>query len=170
MAVGPSGRDCPGSRGTVAAWQASAARPRNAPGWGSNCLTLYCLSSENWKRPQTELDFLMHLLEQYMIEERSTIMDNNLRLRMIGRRDGIPEDVLGELDKTVAMSERNTGTVLCLAINYGGRAELVDAMRRIGDKVQVGPTRLQRHRRGNDRRPPRHGRAPRSRPPHPHGR
>jgi undecaprenyl diphosphate synthase len=103
---------------------------------GIECLTLYCLSSENWKRPQTEIDFLMHLLEQYMIEERSTIMDNRLRVRMIGRRDDIPAPVLLELDKTVAMSAQNTGTELCLAINYGGRAELVDAMRRIGDKVQ----------------------------------
>ena len=64
-------------------------------------LTLYCLSSENWKRPQPEIDFLMHLLEQYMIEERTTIMDNNLRVRMIGRRAGIPDQVLRELDKTV---------------------------------------------------------------------
>ena len=80
-------------------------------------LTLYCLSSENWKRPQLEINFLMHLLEQYMIEERSTIMDNNVRVRMLGRRDEIPEQVLGELDKTVAMSAANTGMWLNLAIN-----------------------------------------------------
>ena len=61
---------------------------------GIEQLTLYCLSSENWKRPQTEIDFLMHLLEQYMIEERSTIMGNNVRVRMLGRRDGIPDQVL----------------------------------------------------------------------------
>ena len=89
-AAGRSGRTCRGSRGTAAAWPASAARPRSAPGCGIEQLTLYCLSSENWKRPQPELDFLMHLLEQYMIEERTTIMDNNLRVRMIGRRDGHP--------------------------------------------------------------------------------
>src|SRR3982074_1057269 len=58
---------------------------------GIEQLTLYCLSSENWKRPQGEVDFLMHLLEQYMIEERSTIMGNNVRVRMLGRRDDIPE-------------------------------------------------------------------------------
>src|SRR5687768_7736930 len=94
---------------------------------GIEQLTLYCLSSENWKRPQTEIDFLMHLLEQYMIEERTTIMDNNLRVRMIGRRAGIPDQVLRELDKTVEMSSTNRGMWLNLAINYGGRAELVDA-------------------------------------------
>lgn len=101
-------------------------------------LTLYCLSSENWKRPQSELDFLMHLLRQYMIEERSTIMANNLRVRMLGRRDGIPAEVLEELDKTISMSAANNGMWLNLAINYGGRAEIVDATRRIAQGVRDG--------------------------------
>ena len=57
---------------------------------GIEQLTLYCLSSENWKRPPEELDFLMHLLEQYMIEERSTIMEQDITVRVIGRREGIP--------------------------------------------------------------------------------
>jgi undecaprenyl diphosphate synthase len=101
-------------------------------------LTLYCLSSENWKRPQTEINFLMHLLEQYMIEERATIMENNVRVRMLGRRDEIPEQVLKELDRTVELSRSNSGLWLNLAINYGGRAELVDATRAIAREVQVG--------------------------------
>jgi undecaprenyl diphosphate synthase len=101
-------------------------------------LTLYCLSSENWKRPQVEIDFLMHLLEQYMIEERTTIMENDIQVRMIGRREGIPDEVLRELDKTVAMSRANSGMNLALAINYGGRAEIVDALRAIGAQVQSG--------------------------------
>jgi len=100
-------------------------------------LTLYCLSSENWKRPQTEINFLMHLLEQYMIEERATIMSNNVRVRMLGRRDEIPEQVLRELDKTVEISAVNSGLWLNLAINYGGRAELVDAVRNIARRVQM---------------------------------
>src|SRR5438128_205628 len=82
-------------------------------------LTLYCMSSENWKRPQRELDFLMHLLEQYMIEERATIMRQNIVVRVIGRRDGIPAATLAELDKTVELSASNAGTRLCLAIKYG---------------------------------------------------
>ncbi|MEM6799261.1 MAG: polyprenyl diphosphate synthase [Planctomycetota bacterium] len=101
-------------------------------------LTLYCLSSENWKRPQSELDFLMHLLRQYMIEERATIMANNLRVRMLGRRDGIPDNVLLELDKTISMSAENSGMWLNLAINYGSRAELVDAARAIARGVDAG--------------------------------
>jgi len=101
-------------------------------------LTLYCLSSENWKRPQHELDFLMHLLEQYMIEERSTIMAQNIRVALIGRRSEIPEPVMREINKTIDMSSANTGLRLCLAVNYGGRAELVDAVRRIAGRVEQG--------------------------------
>src|SRR3954464_3224326 len=101
-------------------------------------LTLYCLSSENWKRPQTEINFLMHLLEQYMIEERATIMENNVRVRMLGRRAEIPEQVLRELDKTVEIGSTNTGMWLNLAINYGGRAEIVDGVRAIAAEVAAG--------------------------------
>jgi undecaprenyl diphosphate synthase len=102
---------------------------------GIEQLTLYCLSSENWKRPHEELDFLMHLLEQYMIEERSTIMRNNIRVSTIGRRKGIPDTVQLEIDKTIEMSRQNSGTQLCLAINYGGRAELLDAVRGIAHEI-----------------------------------
>jgi undecaprenyl diphosphate synthase len=107
-------------------------------GLGIEQLTLYCLSSENWKRPQDELAFLMHLLEQYMIEERRTLMENNISVRIIGRRDGIPEAVQREMDRTISMSERNTGTRLCLAINYGGRSEMVDAVQRLARRVRDG--------------------------------
>ncbi len=105
---------------------------------GLEQLTLYCLSSENWKRPPAELDFLMHLLEQYMIEERGTIMAQNVVIEIIGRRTGIPDRVLAEMDRTIALSAANTGTHLCLAINYGGRAEVVDAVRQIAEEVHAG--------------------------------
>ncbi|HRX82808.1 MAG TPA: polyprenyl diphosphate synthase, partial [Pirellulaceae bacterium] len=78
------------------------------------------------------------LLEQYMIEERSTIMEQNIVVRIIGRRDGIPASVLAEMDKTIEMSSSNTGTRLCLAINYGGRGEMVDAVQRIAEEVRDG--------------------------------
>jgi undecaprenyl diphosphate synthase len=105
---------------------------------GIEQLTLYCLSSENWKRPQPEVNFLMHLLEQYMIEERSTIMENDIRVSVIGRRDDIPSATLDEMDKTIAMTTANHGMRLCLAINYGGRTELLDAVRKIAFEVQAG--------------------------------
>jgi undecaprenyl diphosphate synthase len=105
---------------------------------GINNLTLYCFSSENWKRPQEELDFLMHLLQQYMVEQRGTIVEHNVRVTVIGRREGLPEESLREIDKTVAISSANTGLNVCLAINYGSRAELVDAVRGIARKVSRG--------------------------------
>jgi undecaprenyl diphosphate synthase len=105
---------------------------------GIEQLTLYCLSSENWKRPQTELAFLMHLLEQYMIEERAGLVRQNIRLAIIGRREGIPAEALREMEKTVDLTRENTGLRLCLAINYGGRAELVDAVQAIARRVADG--------------------------------
>lgn len=105
---------------------------------GIDALTLYCLSSENWKRPQEEIGILMHLLEQYMIDERPTIMQNNLRVRLVGRREQLPTSVLAEIDQTIALSRENTGMWLNLAINYGSRGELVDAMRAIAVKVAAG--------------------------------
>ena len=104
-------------------------------------LTLFCLSSENWKRPRQELDFLMRLLEQYLVEERTTILEQNVRFSTIGRREGIPETAQREMDRTIEVSRENSGMRLCLAINYGARAELVDAVRRIGQEVANGALR-----------------------------
>ena len=101
-------------------------------------VTLYCLSSENWKRPQTELDFLMALLEQYLVEERKTIMDQGLRLKVIGRRDRLPKNVIREMNETLRLSESNPGTQLVLAIDYGGRDEITRAVRLISREVAEG--------------------------------
>ena len=105
---------------------------------GIEQLTLYCLSSENWKRPQRELDMLMRLLEQYLVEERSEIMRQDLRFAVIGRREGLSDGVLREVAKTAEISRNNRGTRLCLAVNYGGRQELVDAFRRIATQLRDG--------------------------------
>jgi undecaprenyl diphosphate synthase len=105
---------------------------------GIGQLTLYCLSSENWKRPRTELDFLMALLEQYLIEERAEILDQNIRFSTIGRRDELPPPVLKEIDENVRLSQDNTGMGLCLAINYGGRTELIDAVRALARQARDG--------------------------------
>ncbi|HVJ83558.1 MAG TPA: isoprenyl transferase [Planctomycetia bacterium] len=101
-------------------------------------LTLYCLSSENWKRPQRELDQLMGLLRRYLVGERPTMMKNNVRLRFVGRREGLPPDVLAELDRSLEETSRNTGLVLGLAINYGARGELADAARALAERVAQG--------------------------------
>ncbi len=105
---------------------------------GLGQVTLYCLSNENWKRPQEELEFLMHLLQYYLIEELPTLMENNLQLKIIGRRDRIPANVIQQMDDTIEKTSGNTGTRLCLAINYGGRGEIVDAVRSIASQAQQG--------------------------------
>jgi undecaprenyl diphosphate synthase len=105
---------------------------------GIEQLTLYCLSSENWKRPAHELDFLMQLLEQYLVEQRSQLIRQNIRFVTIGSRVGLPETALAEIDESMRLTASNTGLRLALAINYGGRQELVAATQRIAEKVARG--------------------------------
>jgi len=105
---------------------------------GIGQLTLYCLSSENWKRPKAELDFLFALLREYLIHERTTIVEQNLRFHMLGRRDGLPDEVLAEVDENRRISEAHTGMILALAINYGSRMEMLDAVRSLAGRVQRG--------------------------------
>ena len=105
---------------------------------GLEQLTLYCLSTENWKRPQVEIDFLMALLHEYLLAERAEIMERNIRFTMIGRRQGLPDFVLREIDENTRVSRDNTGMTLCLAINYSGRAEMVDAVRTLAERIKAG--------------------------------
>jgi len=105
---------------------------------GIKCVTLYSFSTENWNRPQEEIDILMKLYQQYLIAERPTIMDNNIRLRHIGMEDRLPQFVIDELKKTEEMSAGNKGMHLCLALNYSGRSELTCAMKAIARKIKNG--------------------------------
>jgi undecaprenyl diphosphate synthase len=105
---------------------------------GVQRLTLYAFSADNWKRPEREVSFLMRLLRRYLVEERGEIMDNNIRFTAIGRLQSLPGDVRSELDRTIDMSRANTGMVLCLALSYGARQELVDAIRRLAEDVKQG--------------------------------
>ncbi|MCB9870465.1 MAG: di-trans,poly-cis-decaprenylcistransferase [Planctomycetes bacterium] len=105
---------------------------------GVEALTLYAFSEENWRRPALEIKLLMALLKRFLVGERDNILRNGIRLVHAGRRERLPADVLAELDRSIEMSRDNTGMTLCLAIAYGGRAELTDAMRAIARRVQAG--------------------------------
>jgi len=105
---------------------------------GIEALTLYSFSTENWKRPREEVEFLMELYARYLVAERDTIMGNNVRFMHVGRREGLPETVLQEMDETIAQSAGNTGLRLCLALNYGSRDEIIDAVRDIAQQVRAG--------------------------------
>jgi undecaprenyl diphosphate synthase len=93
-------------------------------------LTLYAFSLENWRRPQAEIDFLMRLLREYLKRELPTIHRNNIRLLVIGRSEQLPEGVRRDIDEAMRYTAQNTGMKLVVALNYGGRAELVDAFKR----------------------------------------
>src|SRR5690606_38183855 len=105
---------------------------------GLDALTLYSFSTENWNRPLDEITHLMKLYVHYLIKERGEIMDNDVRLIQIGRRDGLPDEVLRELDATVRMSRNNRGMRLCLALNYSSRVGIVDAVHSIAQRVADG--------------------------------
>ena len=105
---------------------------------GLEQLTLFCLSSENWKRPEAELRRLMNLLEQFLIEERSEIMRQGLQFATIGRREGLTDGVIREIERSKEVSRSNTGMRLCLALNYGARSEIADAARLIAARVAAG--------------------------------
>jgi undecaprenyl diphosphate synthase len=105
---------------------------------GLKALTLYSFSVENWTRPAEEVNALMHLYAEYLRAERPTLSKNNIRLRHLGRREGLPQSVLAELDISVAKSVGNTGMWLNLALNYGSRAEITGAIRKIAQRVAQG--------------------------------
>ena len=97
---------------------------------GIGVLTLYAFSVENWKRPRTEVNMLMMLLKRYIRLELSTLLQNNIRFRVIGRSEDLASDVQRELELGIRKTEHNTGMLFNIALNYGGRAEIVDAARR----------------------------------------
>ena len=97
---------------------------------GIGVLTLYAFSMENWKRPRTEVQMLMTLLKRYIRLELGTLLQNNIRFRVIGRSDELAPDVQHELELGIRKTESNTGMIFNIALNYGGRAEIVDAARR----------------------------------------
>ena len=108
---------------------------------GLDVLTLYAFSVENWKRPKTEVSVLMSLLRRYLRLELDTLLQNNIRFTAIGRPNELPEDVYHELLQAEAKTSRNSGMRFNIALNYGGRAEIVDAARR-AIEAGVSPSSL----------------------------
>ncbi len=100
---------------------------------GFDVLTLYAFSVENWKRPAAEVSVLMELLKRYLRVELRALLSNNIRLRVLGHYEELPSDVRRELEVAQARTDGNHGMVFNIALNYGGRAEIVDAARRAID-------------------------------------
>lgn len=105
---------------------------------GIKYLTLYAFSTENWKRPQAEVDFLMKLPQQFLDIELDELVANNVQVRMMGSRDNLPPHTLSALEEAIGKTESNTGLVLNFALNYGSRMEMLDAVKDIAKDVQKG--------------------------------
>jgi len=105
---------------------------------GLQVLTLYAFSVENWKRPRSEVTTLMGLLKRYLRSELDTLLRNNIRFRVIGRMEELPADVQDELRRGMARTADRTGLLFNIALNYGGRTEITDAVRRLAADVAAG--------------------------------
>jgi undecaprenyl diphosphate synthase len=111
---------------------------RAADAAGLRYLTLYAFSTENWSRPPDEVSTLMRLLEESIHRELPELMERNVRLRVIGRGNGVPLPVRRGIDHVVQATRANTGLTLLMAFNYGGRDELLDAFRALARRVRTG--------------------------------
>jgi len=109
---------------------------------GLQVLTLYAFSLENWKRPKTEVATLMGLLKHYLRMELATLLRNDIRFQVIGRPGGLPKDVQAELNRGMEKTRRCNGLVFNIALNYGGRAEITDAVRRLVDDALTNGRQL----------------------------
>jgi len=110
---------------------------------GIKVLTLYAFSIENWRRPKDEVAALMGLLKEYLLKERKEMLQNNIRLCVIGRLEDLPPDVRDTLKETIQVTEHCNGMILNLALSYGGRAEILHAAKGIVSDLQKGKIKLE---------------------------
>lgn len=113
---------------------------------GVKVLTLYAFSTENWKRPKAEVEFLMKLPQEFLSLELSELIENNVQVRMMGKRDLLPEHTLAAIEEAVRQTQHNTGLILNFALNYGSRLEMIDAAKelaRLAVAGQVDPEKIE---------------------------
>ncbi|WP_414471144.1 isoprenyl transferase [Microvirga sp. M2] len=111
---------------------------RTATDLGIRHLTVYSFSAENWRRPEEEVSFLMGLLKRFVRHDLAELHSNNVRVRIIGEREGLTSDIRLLLDEAEQLTRGNTGLNLVIAFNYGGRQEIVSAVRALARKVKEG--------------------------------
>ena len=105
---------------------------------GVEILTLYAFSKENWRRPRKEVNDLMRLLQNYLRERRSELLERNLRINIIGDLEDLPAPILNTLQETVGMTRYKDGLIINLALSYGGRAEIVAGVRKVIEAIEAG--------------------------------
>ena len=116
---------------------------RAADTLGIKAITAYAFSTENWKRPVTEVHFIMELLSRYLSSEIEEFKENNVQVRFMGSRQGLPEVVKNKMDHAIEETKNDTGIILNLAINYGGQAEILHAVRSIAQQVSDGSLKIE---------------------------
>src|SRR6201985_1000186 len=134
----PKQRHLPRVEGHRAGAESARIIIRTAGELGVKYLTLYAFSAENWNRPKDEVDALMKYLVHYLKSETPELNKNNVRLEVIGQIYRLPENVQEHLRKSIATLSKNNGLTLIMALSYGGRTEIVDAVRGIAGKVKKG--------------------------------
>ncbi len=134
-------RGLPRSAGHRAGVEAVRRAVRAAEGLGIEVLTLYAFSAENWSRPRKEVAFLFSLLRRFMHRNVAELHARNVRIRIIGEREGLEKDIVRLLDDCETLTAANTGLTLVFAFNYGGRQEIVAAARRLAEDVRAGRLR-----------------------------
>lgn len=130
-----------GHRAGIKAAQEAIAAAREM---GIKVLTLYTFSTENWQRPKREVDALFKLLRDYLDREEDKLNENNIRLSVIGRIEGLPSIVSEKLKKVIEATKGNTSLILNLALNYGGKPEIIDAVMSIAKGVRAGEIEVER--------------------------
>ncbi len=148
-----AGRGQPRIAGHRAGVEAVRAAVDTGARLGLGALTLYAFSTENWKRPRLEVDALMRMLRRYLRLELDEIDSQNIRFQAIGRITGLAENVQREISRATEKTATNTGMVLNVALNYGGRAEIVDACRAATSRLLIeglGPEELTEERIGRE--------------------
>ena len=131
-------RNQPRSLGHVEGAETAREIISEASDLGLENLTLYAFSRQNWKRATREVGSLMDLYAEYLAGERETLMKNNIRMRHLGSREGLPAGVLEELDESIRASANNSGMILSLAMNYGSREEIAEAAAKLARRVKGG--------------------------------
>ncbi len=116
---------------------------RAADTLGIKAITAYAFSTENWKRPVTEVHFIMELLSRYLTSEIEEFKENNVQVRFMGSREGLPDIVIEKMDRAIEETKDDTGIILNLAINYGGQAEILHAVKSIAQQVADGTLKVE---------------------------
>ena len=131
-------RGLPRSLGHRAGVEAVRRAVRAADHFGIEVLTIYSFSAENWSRPKAEVDYLFTLLRRFVERDVADLHQRNVRIRIIGSRSGLAEDIVSLLERCERLTAANTGLTLAVAFNYGGRQEITEAARRLAAKAARG--------------------------------